>query len=1010
LLVEQLEDRLAPAIVGPVDASVFPGANLTYSVAGGTSTLTGTGITFDATITKFDFSAVTSPVYWGPSLIQLDLQTNTGANLQSFPSTVDASSNLPGGVAIWVLNNFPVEVDNPSPHLEMDTVRFMLTVTDLSHVALPLIPSASGVTGSQGALLQVHGNFEQTRVFQVFNGTTWVAAGDYITGEGGSPHTDVNVNAQFWFDNDIVIQGTGGNDNFVVSVDNTTSPGTPYLQVTNNAVVVFDVPLSDVHSLTLDSTPSGTDTASIDYTNGNPYPPGGITFEGSPLAQTFTVNSTADTNTGDPTTNMGTLRWVIGQANSFHSGTAATPDHIVFSAGGAGTNSVGASTSAALPALTDIAIIDGTSAPGYAGTPLVTLDGTSAGAGANGLTISGGHSTVEGLDIVHFTGNGIQLDTAGSDLVAADRIGITTADARATNSKNGILINGISGNTIGGTSSGLRNIISGNTRNGIAINGAAATGNLIEGNYIGTNSAGTARKTNIADGIFMNSAHNTVGGTAAGAGNLISGNGFGSGGANLNGVDITGANASANLVQGNTIGADATGSTDVDNAFADVFIGNGAANNTVGGTTTAAGNLLTSAFQAGVYLFGNNTTGTSGNLIEGNTIGLLAGGTAKSINPFGVELTNGASNNTIGGAAAGAGNVICGSSLDGVEIDTAGTSGNVVQGNTVGTNAVGGTSTFLQNGWAGIFVGYGSTNNTIGGGSAGAGNLLSNNFETGLELFESDSTGNVVQGNKIGTDSTGASAVANGVNGIFLLDTSNNTIGGTTGAAGNLISGNKVDGIDLISFNNTLPCSGNLIEGNSIGTQAGGNAALANGWAGIFIGYGSAANNTIGGLTAGASNLISGNAAIGIELFQSGATGNLIQANLIGTNASATAKLGNFYGIEIAGGASNNTIGGAVAGSSNIISGNGGDGILIQNSGAATGNLIQWNIIGSNSITAGTGANLGNGGNGVELQSGTGPNTVGGVGALAPNRIVFNTGQAILDNGTGDNTSNNILS
>jgi hypothetical protein len=722
---------------------------------------------------------------------------------------------------------------------------------------------------------------------------------------------------------------------------------------------------------------------------------------------TFTVNNLADTNTGDPTTNMGTLRWVINQANADKFGTAAAPDKIVFIV--AGPINVGSSALGSLPALTDIAIIDGTSAPGYAGTPVVIVDGTSAGAGSNGLIISGGSSTVEGLDIVNFTGNGLQLDTAGGDLITANYIGITTSSTGAGNGKSGVFISGVSGNTIGATSSAGRNIISGNTGNGINIAGAGASGNLIEGNYIGTNAAGTAARINIADGVRINSAHNTVGGTAAGAGNLISGDGFGSGGANLNGVDILGVGASGNLVQGNTIGADVTGSTDIDTAFADVFIGYGAANNTVGGTTTSAANLLTSAFQAGVFIFGNNAAGTSGNLIQGNTIGLLAGGTAHSFNPFGVEVASGATNNTVGGTAAGAGNLISGNTLDGVEIDMTRTSGNLVQGNTIGTNAAGtGTGAALQNGWAGVFVGYGSTNNTVGGTAAGAGNLLSNNFETGLEIFEIDSTGTVVQGNKLGSNATGMTAVGNGSNGIFLLDTSQNTIGGTTAAAGNLISGNNVDGIDLISFSSALPCSGNLIEGNSIGTQTGGSAALANGWAGVFVGYGSTTGNTIGGTATGAGNLLSGNAAAGIELFQNGGatTGNLIQANMIGTNAAATAKLGNFYGILLAGGASANVIGGAAA-AGNIISGNRGDGILISG-GTATDNFVQGNAIGSNTLTSASGPNLGNGGNGVELQSGTGPNTVGGSVAGA-NRIVDNIGSPILDNGSGDNTSNNIL-
>jgi titin len=718
-------------------------------------------------------------------------------------------------------------------------------------------------------------------------------------------------------------------------------------------------------------------------------------------ATTFTVNSLADTNTGDATTNMGTLRWVINQANADMTGTAVSADTINFSV--AGTINVGNTGLGALPALTDIAIIYGTSAPGYGGIPVVILVGTSAGANANGLTLLNA-AAVSGLDIINFTGNGVELDSVG--LIVANWIGVTTAGNVEANAKDGILINDASGNTIGGTISGYGNVISGNTGSGVDITGPTASGNLLEGNSIGTNAAGSTALGNIKDGVrIINGAHdNQIGGVGAGAGNLISGNGFG--GVSANGVGIYNTGSSGNLIEGNTIGADHAGSKDIDTAYADVFIGYGAASNTVGGAVAGAGNLLTSAFQAGVFIFGNNKTGTSGNLVEGNTIGLLAGGTAKSFNPFGVELTNGASNNTIGGTTAGAGNLIAASTLDGIEIDTAGTSGNLVEGNTVGTNATSSTATFLQNGWAGIFVGYGATNNTIGGSTTGAGNVLSNNFETGLELFEIDSTGNVVQGNDIGTNAAGMTAVANGVNGIFLLDTSQNTIGGTIAAAGNLISGNKVDGIDLISFSNSVPCMSNVIEDNEIGTQVNGTAALANDWAGIFVGYGAAINNTIGSSVLGEGNVISGNAAIGLELFGGGTTGNLVEDNLIGTNVFKSAKLGNFYGILISG-AIGNTIGGTTAAAGNIISGNGGDGVLFES--AASGNLVAGNIIGSNTFTSGSGLNLGNGGIGVELQSGTGPNTVGGSAADA-NRIVFNTGQAILDNGTGDNTSHNIFS
>ena len=104
-------------------------------------------------------------------------------------------------------------------------------------------------------------------------------------------------------------------------------------------------------------------------------------------ATTYTVNSLLDTDTGSG--NTGTLPHVINQANANNTGTAGAPDIIQFATGG-GTIDVDSMDGGALAALTDVAVIDATTETGYNGTPLVTLDGTSAGVGANGLTISGG--------------------------------------------------------------------------------------------------------------------------------------------------------------------------------------------------------------------------------------------------------------------------------------------------------------------------------------------------------------------------------------------------------------------------------------------------------------------------------------------------------------------------------------------------------------------------------------------------------------------------------------------
>ena len=222
----------------------------------------------------------------------------------------------------------------------------------------------------------------------------------------------------------------------------------------------------------------------------------------------YFVNSLADVDLGGNSI-TGSLRHVINLANANHTGTAADPDSIQFTSGG-GTISVNTLNGGGLVlAANEVAVIDATSANGYAGTPIITLDGSLAGVGASGLTISGGSSTVKGFDIVNFSGSGLRLDTNGQDTVLSNYIGITTAGTAAANHGDGILIVGTSGNVIGSTtaidsSSGLGgNVISGNGLAGIHILGNGLTptnNNLIEGNDIGTNAAGAAAVGNGAPG------------------------------------------------------------------------------------------------------------------------------------------------------------------------------------------------------------------------------------------------------------------------------------------------------------------------------------------------------------------------------------------------------------------------------------------------------------------------------------------------------------------------------
>src|SRR5262249_6396711 len=146
-----------------------------------------------------------------------------------------------------------------------------------------------------------------------------------------------------------------------------------------------------------------------------------------------------------------------------------------------------------------------------------------------------------------------------------------------------------------------------------------------------------------------------------------------------------------------------------------------------------------------------------------------------------------------------------------------------------------------------------------------------------------------------------------------------------------------------------LSGSQDVIQTCFIGTSPDGTMALANG-AGVDI---EASNNTIGGTAAGTGNTISGNTGYGVRIYGSMTTGNVIVGNHIGTNAAGTGALANGAdGVDVVFGANNNTIGGTVAGSGNVISGNTGYGIRINGSDT-TANLVEGNVIGTNAAGTG---------------------------------------------------------
>lgn len=377
---------------------------------------------------------------------------------------------------------------------------------------------------------------------------------------------------------------------------------------------------------------------------------------------TFTVTNTNDTGAGS-------LRDAITLANS-----NAGADLITFNISPAGPQTI--TPLSALPTITDPLTIDGTTQPGFAGTPIIELNGSSTPPGTNGLLISAGSSTVRGLVINRFPGNSdaIEFQINGSNVVEGNFLGTDLSGSVAQANGNGVFINGVPNNTIGGTTLSARNLISGNSGAGIRMLGVSSTGNVVQGNLIGTNAAGTADLGNGTNGVDVSQAVAIIGGTVAGARNIISGN-------NNGGIAFSA--TSGNLVQGNFIGTDVTGTVDLGNSFAGVLVTGGSANNTFGGTTAAARNIVS----------GNNThgfqirqVGTDGNLVQGNFIGTQIDGTSPLGNTgVGVIVENLANNNSIGGTASGAGNVVAFNGDDGIGVSSG--TGNAIRSNSIFSNS-----------------------------------------------------------------------------------------------------------------------------------------------------------------------------------------------------------------------------------------------------------------------------------------------------------------------------------
>lgn len=542
---------------------------------------------------------------------------------------------------------------------------------------------------------------------------------------------------------------------------------------------------------------------------------------GDGICHTGAVNSASDPEC--------TLRAAIEEAN------ASSVDEIAFDIPnndpGFGAGSWVIEPITAIPWITQPVSIDATTQSGFAGSPVVVLDGSLAAAspgGTDGLLLDTNGATIRGFVVRDFEDDGIEIH-GNYNTVVGNYI---------FDNDDGVLVENASYNDIGGVSSADRNVISGNNADGVSLNGSIGTD--VVGNYIGLNAAGSAALPNLLYGVTIEAGASS----SELEGNVVSGNTAG-------GVHIS--DSVFARVHDTIIGLDPGGSTAIPNTGHGVLIDEAAAQPDVGPDNVISGNSG-SGLSIGASAIPD---------VIGNYIGLNQAGTGAIGNgAYGIEIDDvDASIPRVTG-----GNVISGNTLSGVRINDSFAAR--IQGSIIGLDA--GGSTAVPNGGHGISIGPLAGAPYIGGTVAGQGNVISGNTTNGIDIeYGAFATG--IYNNRIGTDSTGSSAAANGGDGIRADADSVSVID-------NQVSGNTVDGLRLERFNA-------LVQGNLIGTDATGASPVPNGDDGIDTGSGTSGTD-IGGLSPGDGNIIAFNSDAGIALRGVSGTTAAIVSNSIFGNGS----------------------------------------------------------------------------------------------------------------------------
>jgi len=555
----------------------------------------------------------------------------------------------------------------------------------------------------------------------------------------------------------------------------------------------------------------------------------------------------------------------------------------------------------ALPSIVRPVLIDGTSAPAYAGkAPVIEIDAN----GLNGLVFATGaaHSQLLAIAVDNAGGPGVMLE-AGSVTLNLNYIGLTPRGTALGNRGDGVYVAAqSSGDDIGvnpkRTTGYVANVISGNSGNGVSLHGSS--GNTIASNRIGTDPLGRTALPNAGNGIWIagGSQNNEIGGTAfvdtatgqannptgnkgtvtpvfvvPPLGNLVSGN-------RKNGIRID-TGSQSNVLNGNFIGTNAGGDAAIPNVKDGVAIDGANANSLIG-----------CKFRNNPFVYYNVSSGNGGNgvhvtdsddvVIQGNFFGVGANNTNIVPNKGDGILVDGSSAGTVVGGVIPLGNVSAGNSLNGIEVaDTA-------SGFTT-FNTFGGLLAFkgaAPNGGDGLLI------TSTGGNQTVRTNVFSGNTGNGIEIA-GDASGVTVDPDIAGLTTAGNALLPNGANGLLVDGTAHgNTIGGYTQSVipQDTFSGNRGYGILIAEQAYDIQ-----IFNSYIGTNVRGSMAMPNVLGGIGVAR-SAKNVTIGGRTTDPTqprqNVISGNYGNGVTLGPGSSYVKVI-ANYIGITSNAKNRLVN---------------------------------------------------------------------------------------------------------------------